>query len=110
MWIEYDLKFKGEVHEQGIFNTEHVKFIEIQPHGGGYGKSIEMYYDGNDTKCIFIINDEELLKKVWDGLKKALASGRADIPDVGFIRPLERPFFNDETTLIPSAYEGIEHE
>jgi hypothetical protein len=106
MWIEYDLKFKGEVHERGIFNSEHVKFFEIQQHGGGYGKAIELYYDGHDTKCIFIVDDDELINKVWQAIKTALACHPCEIPGVGFIRPLQRPFFNDETTLIPSAYEG----
>jgi len=106
MWIEYDLKFKGEVWEKGIFNAESVKSIQVEQHGGGYGRAIEMYYDGRDTKCIFICDDEATFDKVYDALKKALASGVGIIPDIGYIRPLQRPFFNDETTLIPSAYQG----
>ena len=105
MWIEYDLKFEGEVCEKGMFNSEHVKFFEIQQHGGGYGKAIEMFYDGHDTKCIFIINNEELMEKVWLALQHALSGVPSCIAGLGFIRPLQRPF-NAQTTLIPSAYEG----
>lgn len=106
MWIEYDLKFKGEVWEQGIFNSDSVKSIQVERHGGGYGRAIEMYYDGRDTKCVFITDDEEVFNKVYDALKNALAGRPAVIEGIGYIRPLQRPFFSDETTLIPSAYQG----
>lgn len=108
MWIEYDLKFKGEVWEKGLFNTDHLKSIQVERHGGGYGRAIELYYDGHDTKCVFITDDDEVFNQVYDALKRALASTPADIKDIGYIRPLQRPFFNDETTLIPSAYQGEE--
>jgi hypothetical protein len=107
MWIEYNLRFKEETYERGFFNSEHVKSIQIEQHGGGYGKAIELYYDGHDAKCIFIVDDEELLEKVWIALQHAISGVASSIAGVGFIRPVQRPFLND-TTLIPSAYEGKE--
>lgn len=100
MWIEYDLKFKGEVWEKGIFNDELIKSIQVEAHGGGYGRSIEMYYEGYEAKCIFICNDIETFDKVYDALKKALASEVGMIEGIGYIRPIQRPFFYDETALI----------
>ena len=105
MWIEYELNFKGDVSEKGMFNSDHIKWIQIEQHGGGYGEAIELYYDGHITKCIFIINDKELLARVWLALLHALAGVASSVTGIGFIRPLQRPF-NDTTTLIPSAYTG----
>lgn len=49
MWIEYELNFKGEVREKGMFNSDHIKWIQIEQHGGGHGQALEMYYDGYDS-------------------------------------------------------------
>lgn len=105
MWIEYDLKFEGEVWEKGLFNSTHVKSVQVERHGGGYGRAIELYYDGHDTKCIFIINNDEIFEKVWMALLNALAGVPSSVAGIGYIRPLQRPFL-DDTTLIPSAYTG----
>lgn len=104
MWIEYDLRFEKEVFEKGMFNTDQIKWIQVEQHGGGYGKAIEMYYDGYNTKCIFIINDDEILEKVWHALQNAIAGVPSCIAGIGFIRPVQRPF-DESKTLIPSAYE-----
>ena len=106
MWIEYDLRFENEVKEIGLFNSAHVKSIQVEQHGGGYGKAIELYYDGHDAKCIFIINDEDIFSKVWIALLNALAGVPSSVAGIGFIRPLQRPFGN-ASTLIPSAYPGM---
>jgi hypothetical protein len=103
MWIEYELNFKGEVREKGMFNSEHIKWIQIEQHGGGYGQSLEMYYDGYDSKCVFIADDKDAVEKVWHALHNAIAGFPSTIAGIGYIRPVQRPFFAD-STLIPSAY------
>jgi hypothetical protein len=52
-----------------------------------------------------MVDDEELLEKVWIALQHAISGVPSSIAGIGFIRPVQRPFLND-STLIPSAYEG----
>ena len=105
MWIEYELNFKGEVREKGMFNSEHIKWIQIEQHGGGYGEALEVYYDGYESKCVFIADDKDAVAKVWIALQNAIAGVPSSVTGIGFIRPVQRPFLND-STLIPSAYDG----
>lgn len=87
MWIEYDLRFEKEVLERGMFNSDQIKWIHIAQHGGGYGESIEMYYEGFEAKCLFIINDKDLMERVWHALQNAIAGVPSTIAGVGYIRP-----------------------
>ena len=85
MWIEYELNFKGEVREKGMFNSDHIKWIQIEQHGGGYGQALEMYYDGYDSKCVFIADDKDAVAKVWIALQNALAGVPSSVTGIGFI-------------------------
>jgi hypothetical protein len=100
MWIEYELNFKAEVREKGMFNSDYVKWIQIEPHGGGYGEAIQMHYDGYESKCIFIIDDRDTLDRVWIALQNAIAGIPSSVPGIGFIRPIQRPFRNDSTYIL----------
>lgn len=91
MWIEYELNFKGGVREKGMFNSNQIKWIQIEQHGGGFGRAIEMYYDGCDSKCIFIADDEDMVDKVWIALQNAISGVCSSIGDIGFICPVETP-------------------
>lgn len=106
MFIEYDLRLEKEVYERGIINAEYVKWVQVQRHGGGYGKAIEVYYDGYETKSIFICNDEVLFEKVYGAFKKALTGGDGEIEGIGFVKPLHRaPYWGADHVAIPVTSE-----
>jgi len=95
MWIEYDFCFKNEmggreIEERGMMNCDHISSIEIERHGGGYGKAVEVYYHNRyESKNIFILDNEELLSVLWNALIDAL-KGKETVfaDDCGFVRPL----------------------
>ena len=91
--------------KKGCLTADHIKWIQIEQHGGGYGEAIEVYYDGYESKCVFFADDKDALAKVWLALQNAIAGVPCSITDIGFIRPVQRPFL-DDSTLIPSAYDG----
>ncbi len=102
MFIEYDLRLNKEVYERGVINAEFIKWVEVAQHGGGYGKAIEVYYDGYETKSIFIYPDEETFEKVYEAFKKALVGQKAEIEGIGFIKPLFRePYWGADHAAIP---------
>ena len=103
MWIEYELNFKA-VREKGMFNSQHTKWIQIKQRKGE-GQAIEIYYDGQDSKCLFIADNNDAIAEVWFALQNAMVGVPTSITNIGFIRPLQRPFLND-STLLPSAYDG----
>lgn len=106
MMIEYDLRLENEVFERGIMNAEYIKWVQVQQHGGGYGKAIEVYYDGYETKSVFICADDELFEKVYDAFKKALVGTPAEIEGIGFIKPLFRPaYWGENHSTIPHTSE-----
>ncbi len=93
MFIEYKIFIPKERHEQGILNSKYIMSIEIEQHGAGYGKAITIYYHhAYEGKCIFILDNEVLLQKVYKGLSNALIgiTTRFDENELtGYIRPLK---------------------
>lgn len=92
MFIQYEILVQHEKDERGIINLNHISSIEIEQHGGGYGWAINLFYiNKHESKCIFILNDKDLLSIVYDGIIKAI-KGQKTIFDhekvKGFIIPL----------------------
>jgi hypothetical protein len=89
MFIQYEVIIKDEKHEQGIINLDHVTSVQIEQHGGGYGKEISIYYlNKYEGHCIFILDDEEKLDVVYNSLCMAIRGIKVDMPGIGFFYPL----------------------
>jgi hypothetical protein len=93
IFIEYKVFIPKERDEQGIINSKYIMSIEIEQHGGGYGKAITIYYHNSyEGKCIFILDNEVLLNKVYRALSNSLIgiTTRFDENELtGYIRPLK---------------------
>jgi hypothetical protein len=89
MFLQYEIIIKNEREERGIINLEHVTSIQIEQHGGGYGKAIVIYYlNQYEGQCIFILNDEAKLNAVYEALCNSITGNYISILGIGFFRPI----------------------
>ncbi len=100
MWIEYEIKCANGHKYKGCVNSDKLKWF-------GFREKFKFHieYD-DDTDDWFYFDYEEDVELVIEAFKKAIMGNCGTIKDIGYIRPFRHPFFNDETTLSPSAYQG----
>lgn len=99
MFIEYEIYVKNERHERGVFNTDYVMSVEIEQHGGGYGKAINILYaNRHEVSCIFILDNDDLLNKVYFALINSLRGHYTRFDGIeltGHIKPVFNPHQSD---------------
>lgn len=101
MLIEYDLLLDEESRRRGIINAEFVRWVQVD-----YPKSIVVYYDGTETKIIFMSSDDAQIEKAYEGFKLALAGMEADLGSLGFIKPVRRPaYWGENDVVVPLSSE-----
>ena len=72
MFICYKIDLENDCLYRGIINSDHITHIEIEEHGGGYGKAITVNLLGEPDVCIFMGNNEKIFERIYCDFIEAL--------------------------------------
>lgn len=105
MFIEINLRAKvGDVTQKWefLFNSDKLTLIVLNLHNCSLLMEL-------NNHTLFEFENQEDTQNVYEAFKCALTGikNKELREDLGYVRPVPRPFM-DDTTLIPSAYEGDE--